>query len=64
MAANGVSFDSLARAHDRPIYATLEAAPAGNRRPVVVAEEIDVRAATLRAEAARPMAAPEQHWAT
>jgi alkaline phosphatase len=49
MAANGVSFDSLARAHDRPIYATLEAAPAGNRRPVVVAEEIDVRAATLRA---------------
>lgn len=49
MAANGVSFDSLARAHDRPIYATLEAAPAGNRRPVVVAEEVDVRAATLRA---------------
>jgi alkaline phosphatase len=49
MAANGVSYDSLAQAHDRPIYATLEAAPAGNRRPVVVAEEIDVRAATLRA---------------
>lgn len=49
MAANGVSYDSLARAHDRPIYATLEAAPAANRRPVVVAEEIDVRAATLRA---------------
>jgi alkaline phosphatase len=49
MTADGLSYDSLSRSHDRPIYATLEAAPADNLRPVVVADRIDVRAAALRA---------------
>ncbi|WAC59940.1 alkaline phosphatase [Brevundimonas sp. SL130] len=49
MAKDGISYDSLSQAHDRPIYASLEAAPTGDRRPVVVADQIDVRAATLRA---------------
>ena len=45
----GTSFDALSQAHDRPIYATLDDAPTSNLRPVVVADEMDVRAATLRA---------------
>jgi alkaline phosphatase len=49
MAALGTSYDALSRTHDRPIYADLAEAPAGNRRPVVVSESMDVHAATLRA---------------
>lgn len=45
----GTGFDALAQAHVRPIYATLDAAPADNLRPVVVGETINVHAATLRA---------------
>jgi len=47
----GTGFDQLAKAHNRPIYAKLEDAPAANTRPIVVAEDdtVDVRAATLRA---------------
>lgn len=51
LTAAGTGFDQLAKAHDRPIYARLEDAPAANARPVVVTEDdqIDTRAATLRA---------------
>ena len=50
LAAAGTGFDQIAKAHNRPIYARLDEAPASNTRPVVVAEgEIDTRAATLRA---------------
>ncbi|MBA4804503.1 MAG: alkaline phosphatase [Brevundimonas sp.] len=49
LAARGSGFDALSAAHDRPIYAALDAAPASNLRPVVVADEMDVHAATLRA---------------
>jgi alkaline phosphatase len=49
LAARGSSFAALSEAHDRPIYATLADAPAADARPVVVAEEMDVHAATLGA---------------
>lgn len=49
LAARGTSFDALSQAHERPIYARLDEAPASNARPVVVADRMDVRAATLRA---------------
>lgn len=49
LAARGSGFDALSATHDRPVYATLEAAPAANLRPIVVAEEMDVHAAALRA---------------
>jgi len=49
LAARGTSFEALSRAHNRPIYAALKDAPASNIRPVVVADEMDVNAATLRA---------------
>lgn len=49
LAARGTGFDALGATHGRPIYATLDAAPAANPRPVVVADEMDVHAATLRA---------------
>jgi alkaline phosphatase len=45
----GTSFDALAAEHQRPIHATLESVPASERRPVVVADSMDVRAATLKA---------------
>jgi len=45
----GTSFDALASQHDRPIYASLADVPGGNSRPVVVADSIDARAATLKA---------------
>lgn len=47
--ALGTSFDALSQTHARPIYATLGDAPAGNMRPVVVSDAMDVHAATLRA---------------
>lgn len=49
LTARGTSFDALSQAHDRPIYAALDDAPTSNPRPVVVADDMDVRAATLRA---------------
>ncbi len=49
LVALGSGFDQLAQAHDRPIYAALAEVPADNARPVVVADDIDVRAATLAA---------------
>ncbi|WP_288757792.1 alkaline phosphatase [uncultured Brevundimonas sp.] len=48
MAARGASFEALSRTHRRPIYAALDQVPAANPRPVVVADQIDVRAAALR----------------
>jgi alkaline phosphatase len=45
----GTSFDALAAKHQRPIHASLESVPASERRPVVVADSMDVRAATLKA---------------
>ncbi|RRN66464.1 alkaline phosphatase [Caulobacter sp. 602-1] len=49
LATAGTGFDQIAKAHDRPVYARLEDAPPANARPVVVADQIDTRAATLRA---------------
>lgn len=49
LAALGSSFDSLSQAHDRPIYSALADVPSSNARPVVVADNLDVRAATLQA---------------
>jgi alkaline phosphatase len=49
LAARGSSFAALSIKHARPVFDTLESVPADNRRPVVVADKIDVRAATLRA---------------
>ena len=48
MAAGG-SFAQLSEEHDRPIYATLAEVPAANARPIVVGDEMDVRAATFKA---------------
>lgn len=45
----GTSFEELSERHGRPIYSSLDEVPASNTRPVVVAEEMDVHAATLRA---------------
>jgi alkaline phosphatase len=49
LVARGSSFEALSKTHNRPIYATLEDAPASNERPVVVADDMDARAATLKA---------------
>lgn len=49
LAAAGGGFDQLSKAHSRPIYAQLDQVPASNARPVVVADKVDVRAATLKA---------------
>ena len=45
----GTSFEQLGRTHSRPIRAALADVPAGEKRPVVVADQMDVRAATLKA---------------
>lgn len=47
--ARGSSIDAVSERARRPIYASLEAAPPSERRPVVVGETIDVRASALRA---------------
>lgn len=49
LAQAGTGFEALAQAHARPIYATLDQVPAASKRPVVVANRLDVHAATLRA---------------
>lgn len=48
LAAAGNSYEALSQPH-RPIYSRLEEVPDSSTRPVVVADEIDVRAATLKA---------------
>ena len=45
----GTSFEELSEDHRRPIYSGLDEVPASNPRPVVVADEMDVHAATLQA---------------
>lgn len=49
LTAAGGGFEQLSVAYERPIYARLDEAPASNPRPVVVADELDVHAAVLRA---------------
>lgn len=49
LAQAGTGFETLAQAHARPIYAALDQVPAASKRPVVVADRLDVHAATLRA---------------
>lgn len=49
LVAAGSSFEALSATHDRPIYARLDEISATNARPVVVADQMDVHAATLRA---------------
>lgn len=49
LAAAGSSFESLANRHGRTIYASLQEVPTAEKRPVVVADAIDVHAATLKA---------------
>ncbi|MBN8818705.1 MAG: alkaline phosphatase [Sphingomonas sp.] len=49
LAAAGTSFEQLGRTHSRPIHAALADVQANERRPVVVADQMDVRAATLKA---------------
>ncbi len=49
LVAAGTSFEKLSARHNRPIYSSLDDVPAAIERPVVVAEELDVRAATLKA---------------
>lgn len=49
LSAAGTSFEDLSRKHARPIYSSLAEVPATNARPIVVADQMDVRAATLSA---------------
>jgi len=49
LGALGTSFEQLGEEHARPIHATLADVPGSEARPVVVGEEMDVHAATLRA---------------
>lgn len=49
LAAAGTGFQQLSRSHARAIHATLADVDDTEKRPVVVADAIDVRAATLRA---------------
>ncbi|MFC7499229.1 alkaline phosphatase [Enterovirga sp. GCM10030262] len=49
LTVKGTSFDALSENHRRPIYSALEQVPVSNIRPVVVADQMDVRAATHRA---------------
>src|SRR5690606_34448543 len=49
LAAAGTSFEALSTQHGRRIHASLADVDAGNARPVVVADGIDPRAATLKA---------------
>ena len=49
LAEAGTGFEDLARMHGRPIHASIEEVDPSNARPVVVADSLDVRPATLRA---------------
>ena len=48
LAAAGTSYEALSRDH-RPVYSGLDQVPDSATRPVVVSDQIDIRAATLRA---------------
>lgn len=49
LVAAGTSLDQLAQTHGRPIHATLAEIGAAEKRPVVVGDTMDARAATLKA---------------
>ena len=49
LTAAGTSYAQLSKQYRRPIYATLAEVPGSNQRPVVVADTMDVAAATHRA---------------
>lgn len=49
LAEQGTSFEKLARDHKRPIAADLKDVAANNMRPIVVADQLDVRAGALLA---------------
>ena len=49
LAAAGTSFEQLGKTHGRPIHTTLAEIGAGEKRPVVVGDDMDARAATLKA---------------
>lgn len=49
LTAAGTSFDALGKKHGRTIHSTLSDVGADEKRPVVVADDIDVHAATLKA---------------
>ena len=49
LVAAGTGFDKLAQQNGRPIYSTLADVPNTDIRPIVVADQMDVRAATLKA---------------
>lgn len=49
LTAGGTSMAKLATRHQRPIHSALADIPAADRRPIVVGDQMDVRAATLKA---------------
>jgi alkaline phosphatase len=49
LVAAGTSFDQLSRQHNRPVHAALAEVADTEKRPIVVADKLDVRAATLKA---------------
>jgi alkaline phosphatase len=49
LAIAGTSYEQLAATHGRPIHATLAEVSSDEKRPIVVGDEMDARAATLRA---------------
>lgn len=49
LTAAGTSFDKLTQTHKRPIYSSLDQVPANSARPVVVGDQMDAHAATLKA---------------
>ena len=49
LVAAGTSFEQLGKTYKRPIRITLDAVEAGEKRPVVVGDSMDARAATLKA---------------
>lgn len=49
LVAAGTSFEQLGQANGRPIHTTLAEIGADEKRPVVVGDEMDARAATLKA---------------
>lgn len=49
LAEAGTSFEELSRGHGRPIFTSLAELGSAEKRPVVVADAMDARAATLKA---------------
>jgi len=48
LSSKGTSFEALAKQYNRPIASSLDEISPSNPRPIVVADNIDVRAATLK----------------